>query len=85
MRGKAAILLLLAFLVALAIFLIFPELDLAVGSHMLGADGRFLLALTRAAELLHFATPYWVGLCIVLFVLAAASRLLGRPVRKIVA
>jgi lipid A 4'-phosphatase len=80
MRGKAALLLLLAFLLALVIFLVFPELDLAVGSHMLGADGRFLLALSRAAELLHFATPYWVGLCIALFVLAAAAKLLGRPI-----
>jgi len=79
-RGKAGLVLLLAFLVALVVFLIFPELDLAVGSRMLGADGRFLLALSRAAELLHFATPYWVGICIALFVLAAVSKRLGRPI-----
>jgi len=79
-RGKAGLLLLLAFVVALIVFVIFPELDLAVGSRMLGADGRFLLALSRAAELLHFATPYWVGLGIALFVLAAISKRLGRPI-----
>jgi lipid A 4'-phosphatase len=80
MRGRAALLLLGLALVALVVFLSYPQLDLVVGSHMLGTDGRFLLALSRPAELLHDATPYWVGLCIGLFALAAIARLLGRPI-----
>jgi lipid A 4'-phosphatase len=80
MRGKAALLLLAVFLAAAAVFLIYPELDLAVGAHMLGSDGRFLLALSRPAELLHDATPYWVGLCIGFFVVAVIARLFGRPI-----
>ena len=80
MRGLAALLLIAAFLCAVVVFLLYPELDLAVGGNMLGPDGRFLLALSRPAELLHYATPYWVGLCIGFFVLAAILRLLGRPI-----
>ena len=80
MRGLAALLLIAALVVAIVVFLIYPELDLAVGSNMLGPDGRFLLALSRPAELLHDATPYWVGICIAFFVLAAILRLLGRPI-----
>jgi lipid A 4'-phosphatase len=80
MRGLVALLLVAMFLVATAVFLIYPELDLAVGAKMLGPDGRFLLALSRPAELLHYATPYWVGICIGFFVLAAILRLLGRPI-----
>jgi lipid A 4'-phosphatase len=82
-RGGAALLLVASFVVALAVFLVYPELDLAVGSRMLGSDGRFLLALSRPAELLHDATPYWVGACIGFFVLAALARLLGRPVSNL--
>jgi len=80
MRGLAALLLVAMFLGATVVFLIYPELDLAVGANMLGPDGRFLLALSRTAELLHYATPYWVGICIGFFVLAAILRLLGRPI-----
>ena len=80
MRGRAALLLLGLALVAVVVFLAYPQLDLVVGSHMLGADGRFLLALSRPAELLHDATPYWVGLCIGFFALAAIARLVGRPI-----
>ena len=80
MRGRAALLLVAMFIVALVVFLIYPELDLVVGGNMLGSDGRFLLALSRPAELLHDATPYWVGICIGFFVLAAVMRLLGRPI-----
>lgn len=76
----AALLLLAALVTALAVFLVYPELDLDVGSRMLGSDGRFLLALSRPAELLHFATDYWVGLCIGFFIVAALARLLGRPI-----
>jgi lipid A 4'-phosphatase len=80
MRGRAALLLLFVLVIALAVFLIYPQLDLAVGSRMLGPDGRFLLALSRPAEILHDATPYWVGACIAFFVLAALLRAIGRPI-----
>src|SRR5215472_844531 len=80
MRRLVALLLITAFLGATVVFLLYPELDLAVGGNMLGPDGRFLLALSRPAELLHYATPYWVGICIAFFVLAAILRLLGRPI-----
>jgi lipid A 4'-phosphatase len=80
MRGRAALLLLAVLVVALVVFLIYPQLDLAVGAEMLGPDGRFLLALSRPAEILHDATPYWVGACIAFFVLAALLRAVGRPI-----
>lgn len=80
LRGQAALLLVAIFGVALVVFLIYPELDLAVGADMLGPDGRFLLALSRPAELLHDATPYWVGAGIAFFVLAGILRMVGRPI-----
>jgi lipid A 4'-phosphatase len=80
MRGYAAILLILLFLAATILFIAYPELDLAVAGHMLQASGRFLLAGSRFFDYVHYATPYWVALCIGFFALAAIARRLGRPI-----
>jgi lipid A 4'-phosphatase len=79
-RRRAALLLALVTAVALGLFLVFPELDLAVGRGMTASDGRFLLAGSRLFTILHLATPYWVGLCIGYFVAAALAQLIGRPI-----
>jgi lipid A 4'-phosphatase len=79
MRRRLAGLVILATVVAIGVFIAFPEMDLAVGRSMLGPDGRFLLGWSRFFNFLHDVTPYWVGLCIGAFALLAVARYLGRP------
>ncbi len=85
MRGRWALILLGVTVVAVALFLAFPRLDIAVSRLTLRADGHFLLYYERSTYLLHLALQYVVPVVIAAFVIAAIAWRLGRPVWGITA
>lgn len=80
MRRRAALILLGVTAVAVAVFLLFPDLDLVVARRMLRADGHFLLLWVDAFTFIHDLTQYLVPAGIVFFVLAALAHFLHRPI-----
>ena len=85
MRRRWALILLGVTVVAVAIFLAFPRLDIAVSRLTLRADGHFLLYYERNSYLLHLALQYVVPLAIAVFLIAAIAWRLGRPIWGITA
>ena len=77
MRRRWALILVGVSVAAVAVFLVFPRLDIAVGGLMLRADGHFLLYYERNSYLFHLALQY-VAPAIVIFVFAAAIAWLRR-------
>ncbi len=80
MRRRWALILLGVSVIAVAVFLAFPRLDIAVRKMMLRGDGHFLLYYERNTYLLHLALQYVVPVVIVFFVIAGiAWRLAAGP------
>ncbi len=85
MRRRWTLILLGATVAAVAIFLAFPRLDIALSRLTLRADGHFLLFYERSTYLLHLALQYVVPAVVAVFVIAAIAWRLGRPIRGITA
>jgi lipid A 4'-phosphatase len=71
MRRRWALILLGATAIAVAVFLLFPRLDIAVDRPMIKANGRFLLYFEGISYHFHLALQY-LAPAILLFCLAAA-------------
>ena len=80
MRPRAALILLGATAIAVAVFLMFPNLDLVVGRSMLRPDGHFLLFWVLPFVHVHDAIQYLVPLVIAFFVVAGIAHLRHRPI-----
>jgi lipid A 4'-phosphatase len=80
MRWRAALILVGATAIAVAVFLLFPNLDLVVARRMLRADGHFLLFWVGAFIHVHEAVQYVVPVAIAFFVVAAISHLRHWPI-----
>ena len=80
MRRRAAFILLGATVIAVGVFLAFPDLDLAVGRWMLRPDGHFLLFWVLPFVRIHDAIQYLVPLAIAFFVVAGIAHLRRRPI-----
>jgi lipid A 4'-phosphatase len=85
MRRRAAFILLGATAIAVAVFLVFPDLDLVVARRMLRADGHFLLFWVYSFIYVHEAVQYLVPLAVVFFVVAAIAYFRRRPIWGITA
>ena len=85
MRRRWALILLGVTVIAVAVFIVFPRLDIALSKMALRGDGHFLLYYERNTYLLHLALQYVVPVVIVFFVVAGIAWRLGRPVWGITA
>ena len=85
MRRRAGLVLLGVTILAGALFLIAPRLDIAVGQLMLRADGRFLLYYERNSYLFHLALQYVVPIILAFCVIAVIAWRIGRPIANITA
>jgi lipid A 4'-phosphatase len=84
MRGRLALALLAATVAGIAVFSLFPDLDLRVAKALLRSDGLFLGQNSYLFNWLHEkAVPWMVKLCLAFFGLAAFARLLGRSIAGI--
>ena len=85
MRRRWALILLGVTVIAVAVFLGFPRLDIALSKMALRSDGHFLLYYERNTYLLHLALQYVVPAVIAFCVVAAIAWRLGRPIWGITA
>jgi lipid A 4'-phosphatase len=85
MRRRAGLLLLGVTILASALFLIAPRLDIAVGQTMLRADGHFLLYYERNSYLFHLALQYAAPIILAFCVVAVIAWRLRRPISGITA
>ena len=85
MRRRVVFVLLGATAIAVAVFLLFPDLDLVVARRTLPADGYFLLYGVRVFYLLHLWIQYLAPATIAFFVVAAIAYFRRRPIWMITA
>jgi lipid A 4'-phosphatase len=85
MRRRAAFILLGATVLCVALFLLFPDLDLVVARRMLRADGHFLLFWIDPFIYVHVAVQYLVPAAVVFFIVAAIAYGRGRKIWGITA
>ena len=85
MRRRATLILAGLTVVAAAVFLQFPDLDLAISRATLRPDGHFLLYWVRSFYLLHQWLQYLVPAVIVFFAIAGIAWYRRRPVWGITA
>jgi lipid A 4'-phosphatase len=85
MRRRWALILLGVSVAGVAVFLVFPRLDIAVGRLLLRGDGHFLLYYERNSYLFHLALQYVAPAIVVFFFAAAIAWLRRRPIWGITA
>jgi lipid A 4'-phosphatase len=85
MRRRWALILLGVSLAAVAVFLVFPRLDIAVGNLMQRGDGHFLLYYERNTYLFHLALQYVAPAIVIFFFAATIAWLRRRPIWGITA
>ena len=84
MRGRLALVLLVATAASIVVFSVFPDLDLWVARALLRSDGLFLGQNSYPLNWLHEkAVPWMVKLCLAFFVLALIAQLFGRSIAGI--
>ena len=85
MRRQAVLVLLGTTGIAVAVFLLFPDIDLVVARRMLRADGHFLLFWVYSFIYVHEAIQYLVPIAIAFFAVAAIAYFRRRPIWGITA